>query len=121
MKFYMFSLAASALLVLNMPASQAQESHRPSYHLGTDGSQITSRETSPSSEVAQSSIGQAGVRQTISNNQTNIEPTGRLNNRIANRVQNRIRNRIDRYYDPTANATSPFEVAAEKVTSAQKP
>lgn len=31
--------------------------------------------------------------------------------RIQNRVENRIRNRIDRNYDPTVNATAPFQRA----------
>lgn len=42
-----------------------------------------------------------------------LAPTGRLVTRIANRVQSRLRNRIDRYYDPQANALSPFVVAGE--------
>ncbi len=66
-------------------------------------------------QVAESAVGEVGQRQTRDQAPANIEPMGRINNRIANRVQNRIRNRIDRYYDPRANATSPFEVAADQV------
>lgn len=70
-------------------------------------------------QLAESAAGQVGQRQTAGNSQAHIEPLGRLNNRIANRVQNRIRNRIDRSYDPTANTTSPFEVATEQTTRGQ--
>ncbi len=71
---------------------------------------------SSAGEIAQSAVGQAGQRQTKNSVRVDIKPLGRLNSRIANRVQNRIRNRIDRYYDPQANTTSPFEVAAERST-----
>lgn len=92
-------IAASLLIV---PSALAQESTRPG-------------------QLAESAAGQLGQRQTTENSQAHIEPLGRLNNRIANRVQNRIRNRIDRYYDPRANTTSPFEVAAEQSTRVQSP
>ncbi len=46
-----------------------------------------------------------------------VNPMTRINSRVANRVQSRFRNRIDRYYDPRANATAPFNVAAEQVRS----
>ncbi|OYZ78992.1 MAG: hypothetical protein B7Y12_09155 [Rhizobiales bacterium 24-66-13] len=79
------------------------------------------QEETRSGQVAESAVGQVGQRQTASNSQANIEPMARLNNRIPNRVQNRIRNRIDRFYDPTANTASPFEVAAEQSTRGQPP
>lgn len=67
--------------------------------------------------VAESAVGQAGQRQTVARTQAQIqaEPMARINSRIPNRVQNRIRNRIDRNYNPQANATSPFDVAADQV------
>src|SRR3546814_697962 len=65
-------------------------------------------------EVAKSAVGEVGQRQAREQNQANIEPMSRINSRIANRVQNRIRNRIDRSYDPVADATSPFETAADQ-------
>lgn len=68
-------------------------------------------------EIAGTEIGQ---RQSRGDGATNIEPVRRQSNRIQNRVQNRIRNRIDRNYDPQANATSPFEVAAEKTSAARR-
>lgn len=62
--------------------------------------------------------GEVGQRQTRQDAAPNVAPTGRIANRIENRVQNRIRNRIDRYYDPQANAASPFEVASEQARTA---
>ena len=61
---------------------------------------------------------EVGERQTREQNAANIEPVRRISNRVQNRVQNRIRNRIDRNYDPQANATSPFEDAAERTAAA---
>lgn len=64
--------------------------------------------------------GQAGQRQTRDQvaQDAGIEPMGRITNRIQNRAQTRIRNRIDRYYDPQANATSPFVVAGDQARNA---
>lgn len=59
--------------------------------------------------------GIVGQRQTREDSGVNIAPMGRIESRITNRVQSRIRNRIDRYYDPSANAASPFEVAGDQV------
>lgn len=59
-----------------------------------------------------------GERQTREQAAPNIEPTRRISNRVQNRVQSRVRNRIDRNYNPKANATSPFEVAAEQTGAA---
>lgn len=66
--------------------------------------------------IAKSSVGTVGKRQEA-RSLTNIKPTARLDTRIANRVQSRIRNRIDRFYDPQANATSPFKVAADQASA----
>jgi len=70
-------------------------------------------------ETARSGAGQVGLRQSREQveAETGIEPMGRINGRIQNRVQARIRNRIDRYYDPRANATSPFAVASEQAAA----
>jgi hypothetical protein len=67
--------------------------------------------------------GQTGQRQTreILSQDAGIEPMARINGRIQNRVQSRIRNRIDRYYDPQANAASPFEVAGDQARAAGRP
>ena len=64
--------------------------------------------------VATSAVGTAGQRLETGQGAANIKPMARLDTRIANRVQSRIRNRIDRYYDPAANATSPFKIAADQ-------
>lgn len=63
---------------------------------------------------------QVGERQTREQAAPNIEPTQRISNRIQNRVQNRIRNRIDRNYNPEANTTSPFDIAAEQANAARR-
>lgn len=102
MRFCTLGLSGSAALLLMTSSAQAQESTQPG-------------------QVAESTAGQVGQRQTADNSQANIKPIDRLNNRIPNRVQNRIRNRIDRTYDPRANATSPFEVAAEQSARVQSP
>lgn len=73
------------------------------------------------SHVATSSAGQAGHRQTKELGVTGIEPMARIDNRIQNRVQSRLRNRLDRYYDPQANAASPFAIASDKARRAGKP
>ncbi|MCW4463467.1 hypothetical protein OK349_17300 [Sphingomonas sp. BT-65] len=66
--------------------------------------------------TAETDAGRIGQRQTREDaaRETGIEPMARISNRIANRVQNRLRSRIDRFYDPRANATSPFGVAADQ-------
>lgn len=65
-----------------------------------------------------SAVGVVGQRQSSNGARANLQPTGRINSRIANRVQSRIRNRIDRFYDPRANTTSPFVVAADRAQEA---
>ena len=74
-------------------------------------------------ETARSAAGQAGQRQSREQiaQDASIKPTARINGRIQNRVQSRIRNRIDRYYDPQANAASPFEVAGDQARTAGRP
>lgn len=74
-------------------------------------------------ETARSAAGQTGQRQTRDEVavEAGIEPMGRISGRIQNRVQSRIRNRIDRYYDPQANAISPFAVAGDEARAAGRP
>lgn len=74
-----------------------------------------------SGHVATSAAGTVGQRQTKEQGVTGIKPMARINSRIQNRVQSRIRNRIDRYYDPQANAVSPFKVAGDQARTAGKP
>lgn len=64
-------------------------------------------------QVAGSAAGRAGQRRTRLD-VTGVVATARIDTRVANRVQARLRNRIDRYFDPQANATSPFKVAGEQ-------
>ncbi len=71
--------------------------------------------------VATSAVGETGRRQTKEEGVAGIKPMTRIESRIMNRVQSRIRNRIDRYYDPQANAISPFAVAGENARNAKKP
>ncbi len=68
--------------------------------------------------TATTAVGEVGQRQTREDDPTNVAPLGRINSRVENRVQNRLRNRIDRYYDPLANAASPFEVAGDRARTA---
>lgn len=75
----------------------------------------TRRESGRTAEVANVEIGQ---RQTREEAATGIEAIRRIPSRIQNRIQNRIRNRIDRFYDPRANAASPFEVASDQARTA---
>lgn len=50
-----------------------------------------------------------------------VNPMGRVESRVPNRVENRIRSRIDRFYDPRATTTSPFEVAGELTRRSGRP
>lgn len=116
-------LLAASLLSISLPAWSQDRSD----DVGTD--QISQEvaipprnlasDTSPG-QTARSAAGQAGQRQTRERvaQDTGIEPMGRIGGRIQNRAQTRIRNRIDRYYDPQANATSPFVVAGEQARAA---
>jgi hypothetical protein len=61
--------------------------------------------------IADSSVGRAGQRE-------GYPSISRTDTRIGNRVQSRLRNRVDRFYDPQANATSPFQVASDQVRNA---
>lgn len=70
------------------------------------------------SQTNQTAVGRAGQRQSR-NEATGIVALQRLDTRIVGRVQTRLRTRIDRYYDPQANATSPFKVAGEQLRRGQ--
>jgi RecJ-like exonuclease len=74
-----------------------------------------------SGHVADSTVGRVGQRQTRQEVAPNVQPLARISGRINNRVQSRIRNRIDRNYSPQANATSPFEVAADRARAGRSP
>jgi len=87
------------IILASLPA-MAQEQAMPTQQVG---------------QVAESSAGQVGQRQTREQAPANIKPMARIDDRIANRVQNRIRSRIDRFYNPLANTASPFETAADQI------
>ena len=82
------------------PTPQAQPTNRPG-------------------QTAESAVGQVGERQ-VRGRTKGIEPMARINNRVQNRVQNRLRNRIDRYYDPVADAASPFATAETETERAAR-
>jgi hypothetical protein len=108
---------AATLLAVNPVAARAQQLDNQggySIDLSTpyQGSSPVDTNQQKAGSVATSSVGTIGQRQGAV---ASIKPMARLNTRIANRVQSRIRNRIDRFYNPQANATSPFEVAADQV------
>lgn len=106
---------ATALLVASSADAQTQQ---PSYSidLSTPHEVRPPISTGPqkAGSVATSSAGTVGQRQEHDRGIANIKPMARIDTRIGNRVQSRIRNRIDRYYDPQANAISPFKVAADQ-------
>jgi hypothetical protein len=73
------------------------------------------------SVTARSSVGQVGQRQTRTLAAPNAEPLSRVSNRLTNRVQSRLRNRLGPFYDPQANAVSPFRIAGEQAQRTTKP
>lgn len=83
--------------------------------------QVQSRADEQTGRTVDTGGGEVGQRQTRLQAAPNITPLGRIPTRIANRVQNRIRNRIDRYYDPQANATSPFRAADDRARTTSIP
>lgn len=117
-KFGMIGVVVMAVACLAMPVRAAQTRDRsdeaqeeplpPPRPTGTDDDRFKPA----SGKVANSAAGRAGERQNKSS-VAGILPTARVETRVANRVQARLRNRIDRYYDPQANAISPFKVAGE--------
>lgn len=77
--------------------------------------------TAQTGQVARSVAGQVGQRQTREQAAAKVAPMDVVaNGRIQNRIQSRLRTRIDRYYDPQANALSPFLVAADQERVATK-
>jgi hypothetical protein len=64
--------------------------------------------------------GRIGQRQSRMDTATNVPPLERVRGRVANRVQNRLRTRIDPFYDPQANATTPFRVASEQAETRRR-
>lgn len=74
-------------------------------------------QTTVAGDVATSSAGRVGQRQAREESVPGVAPMARIDSRIQNRIQSRLRTRIDREYNPSANAVSPFETAADRVRS----
>lgn len=112
------SVLLIALLVVSGAAGAQSRSDRQEEENMAIGAPLplargsTSPENTPG-KVATSSAGKVGQRQTRDETK-GVTLTGRLQSRVLSRVEARLRNRIDRYYDPQANATSPFKVAGEQ-------
>jgi hypothetical protein len=70
------------------------------------------------SQVATSSAGTAGTRQSRETGTARLAPNARIANRIQNRVTTRVRNRLDRYYDPQAAPATPFQNAEARARTA---
>ncbi|MBU1756417.1 MAG: hypothetical protein KJ703_05445 [Alphaproteobacteria bacterium] len=101
--------AAALLLGLGAPAAAQQQPLDPESEVEEFEQAGTQNEgLSETARTADTGIGEVGQRQTTRDGPVMREPLDRIDSRINNRVENRIRNRIDRYYDPTANATSPY-------------
>ncbi len=117
----MHSLFVSVSIFAVAPAMQIDQDR--SGQVQKDRGAVVIQQTIPEAqqgENAGSTVGQAGQRQSreLLSQDAGIEPMARINSRVQNRVQSRIRNRIDRYYDPQANAASPFEVAGDQARTA---
>lgn len=110
--------AAMAPLLLPTPALAGQDL-RAVQEIQTPPAVVASEV----GQTAQSSAGQIGQRQSraTAEKTVGVVPLARIENRVPNRVQSRVRNRIDRYYDPRANAASPFAVAGERIREATGP
>lgn len=75
---------------------------------------VVRQDSLPVGTTAPSAVGQRKTRELLAQ-EAAVKPMARINSRIQNRVQSRIRNRIDKYYDPLANSSTPFQVAADQV------
>lgn len=108
-KFPLLVMASLLIVPMSVPANaQTRQTDEP-----TDAAPDT---PSPV-QLTPDQIGQRQTREELSL-EAGIDPMARINGRIQNRVQSRLRNRIDRYYDPQANAISPFKVAGDQVRAA---
>lgn len=107
--------AIYAMLALTQ-ASTAAAQAVPDSPLPVPGEPRGSQNADPgvrAGSTADTGIGEVGRR--LDTATESIKPLRSPLRRIQNRVENRIRNRIDRNYDPTANATAPFERAERSI------
>ncbi|WP_156487328.1 hypothetical protein [Sphingomonas melonis] len=100
------------------PSAAAQRIEQPEDSTAAMQQSIAPLPMTRTGQTAASIAGRIGQRQTRDSTIAGIEPLARIDSRIQNRVESRIRTRIDRYYDPQANAVSPFVVAGERVKQA---
>ncbi len=120
-RWALLSTTGAALIGLAVPAA-AQEIPPPEPTEDTESVEQADTQNEAlqrTARTADTGIGEVGQRQTAQDSPAMQEPLGRINLRINNRIENRIRNRIDRDYDPTANATSPFEIAERRTRAGQ--
>jgi len=120
-KWTLLGTTGAALIGLAAPAA-AQEIPPPEPAEDTESVEQADTQNEAlqrTARTADTGIGEVGQRQTALDSPTMQEPLKRINSRINNRIENRIRNRIDRNYDPTANATSPFEIADSETRAGQ--
>ncbi|MEZ0497921.1 hypothetical protein ACAX61_16720 [Sphingomonas sp. IW22] len=103
-----------ALIALPVAALSTQMPSRQSGTLSVADPQV--------GQTAQIATGRVGQRQSRAQvrGEVQVLPMMRISNRVANRVQTRIRNRIDRNYAPSANATAPFQVAADQARAVDR-
>lgn len=72
-------------------------------------------------QVAQSSVGQVGQRQTREQTAPNTPPMNRIASRLQTRIQSRLRTRIDRLGAPPATPLTAFIVAEEEARTKSSP
>lgn len=119
---YRFFVVAVLSLMPALAAAQVQGRNNPTTFRAADPeAEQVQQQPQPSAmpldqpgRVANVGNGQIGQRQSRTDAAPSLVATTRIESRIQNRIENRIRNRIDRYYDPQANATSPFAVASDQ-------
>ena len=123
MKFGGTSGALALALLAAAPAGAQTVPDDPAFPIEPSSARAQSQDEGlrDVGRTADTGIGEVGRRQTAIDGVTSVEIAGRLRNRLPNRVENRIRTRSDRNYDPSANATSPFEVADEESRRAGNP
>lgn len=120
-KWTWLGATAPALIGLAVPVA-AQEIPPPEPAEDTESVELVNTQNEAlqrTARTADTGIGEVGRRQTAQDSPAMQESLARINSRIDNRIENRIRNRIDRNYDPTANATSPFEIAERQTRAGQ--
>lgn len=117
-------ISSLLLLILSFPADAQMRQGNAEREGISDDQEMpvqSANSVSPSEQIgrtADAGNGQIGERQRRDAGPSSTKPLARVDSRVANRIENRIRSRIDRYYDPRANATSPFKVAGDQARTA---